>query len=468
MRNASFGTGALYFAGLLVVLVALDAGCGKGSDAPPLSTTTGAASGGMGGESTTSSGGTGGTTSSGGNGGTGGMGGAAGGMGGAAGGMGGAGGMMGPPSTCFNGMMDAGETGQDCGGPCGLCVDAACMDNNECASQICEDMTCTQATCLDATQNGAETGVDCGPGCTGVCNDGEGCVINDHCQSFVCEMGVCQTPTCSDSTSNGDETGIDCGGMTCPKCALGQLCTLNGDCVGNSCELGQCTCPNKMVISPSPNMGAYCIDKTEVTYEEYTVFFNASVPTANQQAECSWNVNWTPGVGWPGNGKPRYPVTGVNWCQAYAYCDYVGKRLCGKFGGGANVFADYADHTQSQWMNACTANGTNAYPYGQAYVGSQCNDLSEGLGDTEEVQDTAGDPVQMGTCEGGSVNLWHMSGNAREWEDSCDAANGAADNCRLRGGSFLSGSGALTCAANDSMARNTVAPDIGFRCCVGG
>jgi hypothetical protein len=384
--------------------------------------------------------------------------------------MGGAGGSL--PATCFNGMTDAGETAEDCGGPCGLCGGEPCTANGECASKLCE-MTageCTTPTCMDGVKNSAETGVDCGPGCSAKCLDNEGCNDDIHCQSSVCENNVCQAPTCMDNTKNGDESGVDCGGTsTCGLCELGQACTQGSDCVSDTCNGNQCSCPAKMIIATAPNMGSYCIDKTEVTYDEYEDFWFAGIPTTNQNPECSWNVNWTPGQNWPQTNS-RHPVRAVNWCQAFAYCEWRGKRLCGKFGGGATAYADFDDPSQSQWMNACTANGTNVYPYGQSYQAATCNGADFGEGDTVQVQTSNGQPnTQTTTCQGGSPGLWQMSGNVREWVNACDGTTDENDNCRLRGGSYNTTAAAdLACAANDAVARDTVSLDIGFRCCIGG
>jgi hypothetical protein len=35
-----------------------------------------------------------------------------------------------------------------------------------------------------------------------------------------------------------------------------------------------------------------------------------------------------------GAGSGNFPITNVDWCDAYAYCAGIGKRLCGKIGGG--------------------------------------------------------------------------------------------------------------------------------------
>ena len=65
-------------------------------------------------------------------------------------------------------------------------------------------------------------------------------------------------------------------------------------------------------------------------------------------------------------------------------------------------------------------------------------------------------------------SLYHMSGNVREWEASCDAALGSSDQCRARGGSYLSDAIELMCGAPVAEARDHTAADLGFRCCLGG
>ncbi len=61
-----------------------------------------------------------------------------------------------------------------------------------------------------------------------------------------------------------------------------------------------------------------------------------------------------------------------------------------------------------------------------------------------------------------------MSGNVREWEDSCSAEVGAADTCLTRGGSFDSGDPqTLQCDMHEPAARDDTDYTIGFRCCSG-
>ena len=51
----------------------------------------------------------------------------------------------------------------------------------------------------------------------------------------------------------------------------------------------------------------------------------------------------------------------------------MGKRLCGKIGGGPNAYADWANANGSQWYNACSCGGTETYPYGNAHQSQTCN-----------------------------------------------------------------------------------------------
>jgi len=204
-----------------------------------------------------------------------------------------------------------------------------------------------------------------------------------------------------------------------------------------------------------------CIDSTEVTNAQYAAFLAAGVTpqsTSGSPAACTWNTTYTPSSGWPATGKDNYPVVYVDWCDAFAFCQWAGKRLCGRVGGGANGYDDYDQPGLSQWLRACSMGGQNLYPYGASYVASACNGTDYGVGAAIEVKQASG-------CQG-PPGVFDLSGNVWEWEDSCQASTGSTDQCRLRGGSFwYGGAPALACAAgnvNDRSAKNDI---YGFRCC---
>jgi formylglycine-generating enzyme len=79
-------------------------------------------------------------------------------------------------------------------------------------------------------------------------------------------------------------------------------------------------------------------------------------------------------------------VATVDWCDAYAYCKGVGKRLCGKIGGGsADYNTGWNNAARDQWHSACTSGGVETYPYGSTYQPQTCNGLDHGAGATVAV-----------------------------------------------------------------------------------
>lgn len=210
-----------------------------------------------------------------------------------------------------------------------------------------------------------------------------------------------------------------------------------------------------MVEVPAPAGGqSYCIDSTEVTNAEYQKFLAAKPAMSIQPTYCSFNTTFTPEGGWPATGKDDYPVVYVNWCDAYAFCAWAGKRLCGRIGGGAVAYADYNDASKSQWFNACSAGGTKLYPYGNAFIQGACNGNA--------VVSSVG---QWSACVGGYAGIHDMSGNVWEWEDNCQS--GVTGFCRDRGGSAANPASAnLRCDTGvAAVDRNSSSPFIGFRCC---
>jgi formylglycine-generating enzyme required for sulfatase activity len=151
----------------------------------------------------------------------------------------------------------------------------------------------------------------------------------------------------------------------------------------------------------------------------------------------------------------------VDWCDAYAYCKAVGKRLCGKIGGGSNGWSEYADATKSQWFNACSAGGANVYPYGNTYEVQACNGKQHSASSV---------PVESMTgCESslsGYTGVYDLSGNVWEWEDACNQSVGQFDNCLIVGGSFNDYDNDLRCDTSEPLhVRDDAGSSIGFRCC---
>jgi formylglycine-generating enzyme required for sulfatase activity len=284
-----------------------------------------------------------------------------------------------------------------------------------------------------------------------------------------------------DGIKNLTESDIDCGGTTCPVCSTGQKCSGPNDCSSKMCTNGTCACPSGMRIAPKVGGGTYCIDTTEVTNGAYDIFLTAGQAIQNLPAVCAYKTmppGYVPGV-WPPQTSITTPVANVDWCDAYAYCAYSGKHLCGKIGGGQNVDPNnsaFTDSTKSEWYNACSAQGNNAYPYGNTYSNTTCVGVDKGdstklagacssntcapLSDTTAMAYTQ--------CQGGVVGLSGMSGSLAEWENSCDDATNPT-TCHIRGGSRCETGtavgGALRC---DELATKPIQYqdcDVGFRCC---
>jgi formylglycine-generating enzyme required for sulfatase activity len=264
-----------------------------------------------------------------------------------------------------------------------------------------------------------------------------------------------------------------------------------------------------MTIVALAEGGAYCIDQAEVSKGQYNKFVTANVPVSEQAGAClTANATFIPGDAWPPAEQPGtlafnlgLPVHYVDWCDAFAYCKWAKKQLCGNIDGTALAPADANSASKGAWYNACSAQGTKAFPYGSAtYDPTLCNGsgipaaggvegpattadsrkLGFGYGQNHDaniydvaVSDRAGvitGPSHKG-CQGASVGLYQMSGNVAEWEDSCDGTS-ATSLCRVRGGSYAANDdpAALRCDAVRAVARMPNTPealaDIGIRCCV--
>lgn len=207
-----------------------------------------------------------------------------------------------------------------------------------------------------------------------------------------------------------------------------------------------------------PIRGGYCIDKTEVTWEKYVPWAaeaDAKLAIKPKSTLCNIKLVHTPDCAAPLTQELQ-PVVCVDWCDAVAYCDSVGKRLCGRIEGDSLTLAEFNDTTQSQWMNACSSGGRYRFPYGDTYDADACHANGEGQPAlvASQPQCTSPDPLYSG--------VFDLSGNAAEWEDACNDQG----QCRVRGGAFNDKSdGPLACGADRFSPRGTAVNLIGFRCC---
>lgn len=200
----------------------------------------------------------------------------------------------------------------------------------------------------------------------------------------------------------------------------------------------------------------YAIDKTEVTQRQYDRWIktNPSPPAVWPLSACNGYASFAPSFSTGQHDPQMYPflpVTGVSWCDAYAYCAAVGKSLCGTIADSGNVGLNaYEDLAVSRWYNACThGNPMVEYPGGSV---DNCNGPAQPY-----VHGVDQDP----SCNNGD-GVWDLSGNVAEWEYACDASF-----CLIRGGAFDSSDVmSMRCQTKTGYPIGTKDKEsVGFRCC---
>lgn len=202
-----------------------------------------------------------------------------------------------------------------------------------------------------------------------------------------------------------------------------------------------------------------CVDRTEVSVDDYAAFLAAGafVPEAGARA-CAGRATFVPASWPPPPGRGASPVTGVDYCEAEAFCAWAGKALCGARGGGPLDARRVGEPAVDLWTFACGGEAPAAFPYGPAYVPRACNGVDR----------EAGAPWPVGSqaaCANDETAPRDLSGNVWEWTAACERDGTDDDPCWVRGGAFNAPAAELGCTARRLEARGRGDETVGFRCC---
>lgn len=364
------------------------------------------------------------------------------------------------------------ETGRSCGGELGQDI-ISCNETSVGASVL--DSCTSPALCEQGRVEGRCASASCTPGATR-CRDKAVERCDDDGSGFSLELGPCASDALCELT-RGQKQATEC---IAPRCAADEVrCRKSGvarcaaDLTGfvdEPCDADQEQC------SPDGTCIDLAVDATEVSRSQYAEFV-ADAMKPSPPAACAAKTSYAADaaclagsdVCQPTGACGDDPQVCVDWCDAFQYCAWKGQHLCGRIGGGPVPFTDFADPVRSEWSNACSSGGEFAFPYGDDTVNMNCQGAIR-ANQTGNRTVASGSLKNCRSPESNYAALLDLSGNAAEWDDSCDKAatgtkSGPSDQCHARGGSFISVNAELACAADLTLRRDATSASVGFRCC---
>ncbi len=261
-------------------------------------------------------------------------------------------------------------------------------------------------------------------------------------------VGACGSETFLDSKvgaspgDGGTSPGVDAGGNASHDGAPSP---------GGSCPAGMIRAKHT------------CIDAREVTAREYGAFVAAMGNDGPDNLPAFCEDKKEPSSFFPNGGSATsldVPVGGVDWCDAFLYCRSVGKRLCGKIGGG-RAGTTQPDIVGTEWYEACSK-GTQKVSY-PLPAGATSNEPGRCVLATSA---TSAVTRANNRCEGAYPGLFDMIGNVEEWIDAC-ASDSQDAECVALGSAFDDALDTTdsSCASMFVVSRRARIASIGFRCC---
>ncbi len=201
------------------------------------------------------------------------------------------------------------------------------------------------------------------------------------------------------------------------------------------------------------HLDTFWIDQTEVTYAQY----QTCVEMGNCSAARSMASTFR---------KADFPVIGVNWQQAQAYCQWVGGRL----------------PTEAEWEKAARGMDARRYPWGNEFDGTRLNYCDSNC--VADSRDNSADdgyryiaPVGSYPTGTSPYGVFDMSGNVWEWTadwyaidsyKNLSAQNPGGPESGLqrvvRGGSWAYQGRALRTAERHRDVPTSQHDNMGFRC----
>ena len=145
-------------------------------------------------------------------------------------------------------------------------------------------------------------------------------------------------------------------------------------------EIPQHETPQYEVSLPAYRIGKFPVRNCE--FEEF-------IRQTRRQVSSSmrWNGQRVP------KGLENYPVIGVDWYEAVAYCEWLRE----------NTGRKYSIPNEAQWEKACRGGNKSIYPWGDEFDPKRCNHNQPGLSQVDKY------PAQN------EFGCFDLVGNIRQW-----------------------------------------------------